>query len=153
MENPPCHALEYPAPELFSDQCSTEAVKWWTLGVSLRDADRVTPFFDEDGKEILRKIISGPLQLPDTLPMSAQDILAKLLLCDPKKRLGAKGASEIRAHPFFDGINWDRLILRGYKPTLNLSHTQISLDSLSCLSKIHPQQLLRDYKSSVGSPL
>jgi hypothetical protein len=36
--------------------------------------------------------------------------LQKLLVLDPKKRLGSKGdAKEIMKHPFFRGINFDHL--------------------------------------------
>lgn len=36
---------------------------------------------------------------------------------NPNKRLGAgpHGADEIKEHPFFDGVNWDRVYARGYK--------------------------------------
>ena len=41
----------------------------------------------------------------------ALDFLQKLLVRDPKKRLGAKkGMKEVKEHPFFDGINWNTLI-------------------------------------------
>ena len=36
-----------------------------------------------------------------------QDVIGQLLIRDPTKRLGARaGAEEIKAHPFFKGINW-----------------------------------------------
>ena len=39
----------------------------------------------------------------------AQDLITKLLIQDPTKRLGAKGVEEIKSHPFFDGLNWENL--------------------------------------------
>jgi len=39
----------------------------------------------------------------------AADLIKQLLVLDPEKRLGANGASEIKQHPFFKGINWDTL--------------------------------------------
>lgn len=36
-----------------------------------------------------------------------QDLISQLLIRDPAKRLGSRaGAEEIKAHPFFKGINW-----------------------------------------------
>jgi len=35
--------------------------------------------------------------------------LKKLLKSNPQERLGAKSYSELKAHPFFSGINWDNL--------------------------------------------
>jgi hypothetical protein len=31
------------------------------------------------------------------------------LIADPKERLGINGVEEIKAHPFFFGINWNKL--------------------------------------------
>ncbi|KAL5981569.1 hypothetical protein ACLOJK_015631 [Asimina triloba] len=36
----------------------------------------------------------------------------RLLIHAPDQRLGANGASEVKAHPFFKGINWDTLALQ-----------------------------------------
>ena len=38
-----------------------------------------------------------------------RDLIDNLLVVDPTKRLGHKGAWEIKMHPFFNGINWDAL--------------------------------------------
>lgn len=37
------------------------------------------------------------------------DLIDKLLTEDPNQRLGAKGAAEVKRHPFFKDINWDTL--------------------------------------------
>ena len=39
----------------------------------------------------------------------AADLIKKLLVLDHTKRLGANGAEEIKCHPFFNGVDWDRL--------------------------------------------
>jgi serine/threonine protein kinase len=46
------------------------------------------------------------------VPLSSQckDFLEKILAKDPEKRLGAKrGISEIKSHPFFKGVDWQRV--------------------------------------------
>jgi serine/threonine-protein kinase RIM15 len=35
------------------------------------------------------------------------DFIKKLLTIDAKKRLGAQGAEEVKAHPWFAGIDWE----------------------------------------------
>ena len=37
----------------------------------------------------------------------AHDFMARLMILDPSARLGAQGADEVKAHPFFEGIIWD----------------------------------------------
>ncbi|KAJ6966793.1 hypothetical protein NC652_004374 [Populus alba x Populus x berolinensis] len=45
----------------------------------------------------------------------AKDLIEKLLVKDPRQRLGCtKGATDIKRHPFFDGIKWP--LIRNYKP-------------------------------------
>ncbi|PQE18134.1 Serine threonine- kinase gad8 protein [Rutstroemia sp. NJR-2017a BBW] len=50
-------------------------------------------------------------------PPTAQDLLTKLLKRNPEQRLGTNGASEIKNHPFFHGIDWHKLLQRKYEPT------------------------------------
>jgi len=47
---------------------------------------------------------------PDDVVISpeAQDLI-KRWLCEPEHRLGANGIEEIKAHPFFHGIDWNNL--------------------------------------------
>jgi hypothetical protein len=36
-------------------------------------------------------------------------LILRKLIADQKERLGMNGVEEIKAHPFFAGINWNRL--------------------------------------------
>ena len=44
----------------------------------------------------------------------AKDIIRKLTEFDPLKRLGINGWSDIRDHPFFKGIDWEKVQNREY---------------------------------------
>lgn len=52
------------------------------------------------------------LQWPEDVTISpeAKDFIAKLLVREPSKRLGANGIEEVKSHPWFDGIEWDTLL-------------------------------------------
>ncbi|KAL7626980.1 Serine/threonine-protein kinase [Parahypoxylon ruwenzoriense] len=119
---------EYPAPELLLCQGKYKTADWWTLGVFLFEMLTGLPmFYDEDSAMIRRKILDQPIQLPESLPLAAKDIIAKLLDRRPEKRLGAnKGASEIKSHPFFDGIDWDKLLQKEYKPIFKPKYVVMS---------------------------
>ncbi|KAF3062627.1 Serine/threonine-protein kinase gad8 [Trichoderma lentiforme] len=119
----PSHStVEYPAPEqLLHENSSTKtSVRWWwTLGIFLYEMlTGVPPFYSESIEKIHEKITSSePIVYPNYLPSSAKDILAGLLDRNPERRLGAKrGASEIKEHPFFDCIDWNKLMRREYHP-------------------------------------
>jgi serine/threonine protein kinase len=47
--------------------------------------------------------------MPEDAPEVAQDLIKKLLLKDPSKRLGADDLNKLKAHPFFDDVNFDNL--------------------------------------------
>lgn len=115
-------SVEYPAPELLSNQSSNTGTSvgwWWTLGVFLYEMlTGMPPFHAESLEEIHDMIVSNePIGYPNSLPPSAKDILGRLLDRNPEQRLGAKrGAVEVKEHPFFDCINWDKLMRREYCP-------------------------------------
>jgi len=46
---------------------------------------------------------------PDKINNVTRDLLQKLFVVDPSKRLGANGAHEIKAHPYFANIDWNKL--------------------------------------------
>lgn len=81
------------------------------------------PYYDENTNEMYRKILSEPLHFPgpEIVPPIAKDLLAQLLDRNPERRLGAKGPSEIKAHSFFNSIDWRKLLQRKYDPTFKPS--------------------------------
>ncbi|KAF4377762.1 hypothetical protein F8388_011515 [Cannabis sativa] len=116
---------EYLAPEVISGQGHGSPVDWWTLGVFLYEMlYGRTPFKGENNEKTLVNILKQPLTFPRTGVSSAkeyeelvrvQDLISKLLVKNPKKRLGSlKGSVEIKRHEFFKGVNW--ALIRSVRP-------------------------------------
>ncbi|MCJ1321752.1 Serine/threonine-protein kinase [Xylographa vitiligo] len=120
---------DYIAPEIFSGQGYTFSCDWWSLGAIMFECMiGWPPFCAEDPHDTYRKIVDWQytLQFPEDIHLSpSPESLIRSLLCDAPNRLGHEGgphgAAEIKAHPFFDGVNWNQLrsIHAPFKPNLS----------------------------------
>lgn len=101
---------EYLAPEVINGTGHTAAVDWWSFGILMYElVYGFTPFRGSKREATFESILKRPLAFPAKPAVSpaCQDLISQLLIRDPAKRLGTKaGAEEIKAHPFFKGINW-----------------------------------------------
>jgi serine/threonine protein kinase len=71
------------------------------------------PYYDKNKEKLFQNIQTASLFLPNSLSKEIKSLLSKLLVRNPCKRLGAdKDAEEVKAHPFFNGINWDAMLKR-----------------------------------------
>lgn len=89
---------------------------WWTLGCLLFEMLLgFPPFVTKTEGETRSRILSNtPLLFPGptTIPETVKDLLRRLL-CKQEHRLGVE---EIKRHPFFADIDWNKLIRREYVP-------------------------------------
>ena len=104
---------DYIAPEVFNKQGYNETADWWSLGVIFYEmVVGYPPFFADDPSLTCQKILhwKKTLNIPREAGLSreASDLIKKLI-CDASERLGIRGAQEIKSHPFFKGINWDKI--------------------------------------------
>ncbi|CAH9143474.1 unnamed protein product [Cuscuta epithymum] len=101
---------EYLAPEIIRGEGHGSAVDWWTFGIFLYELlHGMTPFKGSGNRATLFNVVGQPLRFPDAPQVStvARDLIRGLLVKDPHKRIAYKrGATEIKQHPFFEGVNW-----------------------------------------------
>jgi len=102
---------DYLAPEMLLGTGHGPEVDWWALGVMIYEfLTGVPPFNAETPEDIFDRILRRDLIWPEEMEPEARDIINKLLNPDASQRLGHNGAQEVKAHPFFDGINWNTLL-------------------------------------------
>ncbi|KAK1440202.1 hypothetical protein QVD17_06027 [Tagetes erecta] len=101
---------EYLAPEIIKNEGHGSAVDWWTLGIFIYELlFGKTPFKGSNNRATLTNVVGQPLRFPESPVVSfpARDLIRGLLVKEPKNRLAYKrGATEIKQHPFFEGVNW-----------------------------------------------
>ena len=86
-----------------------------------------SPFTVEGEKnipvDISKRILKSQPPMPRFFSKHAKDFILKLLNKVPGKRLGANGACEVKAHAFFEGLNWSDLaakrVAAPFKPNIS----------------------------------
>lgn len=104
---------DYIAPEVLLKKGYGMECDWWSLGAIMYEMlVGYPPFYSDEPMATCRKIVNWRtyLKFPEEAKLSpeAKDLISKLL-CNVDQRLGTKGADEIKAHPWFKGIEWDKL--------------------------------------------
>ncbi|XP_065065743.1 3-phosphoinositide-dependent protein kinase 1-like [Rhopilema esculentum] len=104
---------EYVSPELLTDKIAYKSSDLWALGCiiyQLRSGR--TPFRASNEYQTFQRIIKLEYEFPEGFPECPKELVQKLLVLDPAKRIGCEelgGFPELKAHPFFKGIEWDTL--------------------------------------------
>ncbi|KEG13211.1 serine/threonine protein kinase [Trypanosoma grayi] len=106
----------YVAPDVLKQSEYTNAVDFWSFGILLyRMLCGRTPFNGKSMKEVFDNILYSDLRFPSSvqLPPEAKDLISRLLVKDANRRI--KGP-EIKAHPFWTGLNFDEVMAKKVKP-------------------------------------
>ncbi|KAK3823587.1 MAG: hypothetical protein J3Q66DRAFT_145336 [Benniella sp.] len=113
----PLGTWDYMSPEVVDAQSGGKPygkeVDWWAVGVIMYELlVGEPPFFAESAMGIIRLLRNHEknLSFEKAPPLSSEckDLITRLL-AKKENRLGKNGVDEIKAHPFFKGIDWDNI--------------------------------------------
>ncbi|RZF32667.1 hypothetical protein LSTR_LSTR004095 [Laodelphax striatellus] len=131
-----CGTVEYMAPEVVNRKGHSFAADWWSFGVLMYEMlTGSLPFQGANRKETMTQIMKAKLGMPQFLSQEAQSLLRVLFKRNPANRLGAgkEGVNEIKTHPFFATIDWEKLlkkeILPPFKPAVSRAEDAFYFDS------------------------
>ena len=120
---------EYVSPEVISDTPAGYGADLWAFGVILYQMYcGQTPFKSKTNFLTFKNIGNLQVTYPNNInvPKNAKDLINKILIKDPDKRLGAGepntdlDIAHLKKHPFFKGIKWKNIINQNVPNVKNL---------------------------------
>ncbi|KAJ3435787.1 3-phosphoinositide-dependent protein kinase 1-related [Anaeramoeba flamelloides] len=127
-----CGTAEYVSPEMLKEKIATKESDLWAFGCIVYQlfAGR-PPFRSSNEFKVFQKILKREFSFPRGFPQPAKDLVSKLIVINPQKRLGAGSDFEsIKNHLFFEGISFKNLHkmkaprLQPHLPTLEMTNPE-----------------------------
>merc|ERR1712087_180404 len=146
-----CGTSDYMAPEiLMGGKGYSFSVDWWSLGILLFKilGKKVTPgpFAGHSLHKIYTNMADGKIDWPmrqdepgHWINECARDLITQLLALNGSRRLGnlqnGNGAEDVKEHPFFEGVDWERLLEKSidvpwWKPQISLADDTQHFDEM-----------------------
>lgn len=79
----------------------------------------IPPFYHNNQMMMFQLIRKAEIRFPAQISVSeeAKDLVRKLVMKNVEDRLGTKkGAEEIKTHPWFSSVDWEKVLNRGIQP-------------------------------------
>ncbi|KAF9999475.1 hypothetical protein BGZ80_008445 [Entomortierella chlamydospora] len=136
-------SMAYMAPEILMRKGYLESVDWWSLGVVMFELlFGKRPFRGKSNELLTSSILRDRLPFPENvLEIVSQpclDVLSQLCERDISKRLGctAEGMDAFKKHPWFEGIEWDKLIKKEAIPPFEPDSKHANFDATHELEEL-----------------
>nr|CCA17511.1 3phosphoinositidedependent protein kinase putative [Albugo laibachii Nc14] len=114
-----CGTAEFVSPEVLRDHEASRGCDLWALACMIFQMLVGRPMFRAENEYLtFQQILNHPAEefrYPEGFPEVASDLIDKILIQDPKDRLGTgleedgNGYEALKSHSFFEGINWDTI--------------------------------------------
>jgi len=139
----------YMAPEIWTGEGYSYSSDWWSLGITFYELMIGQVPFELHPDDYKKGIILTPLSFPDYIHPVAADLLSKLLEVEVSNRIccGPMGIDELKLHPFFEGLDWNKLmngqLITPFVPKDGIAYCDPNLDVNDIPYHFDPQELAK----------
>ncbi|CAG9326968.1 unnamed protein product [Blepharisma stoltei] len=142
LENETCREMSgtpgYMAPEVLCQESHTYTADWFAIGVILYEIiTGLRPYVGKNMNQIKNQILDRQIQLKHEnlsgdWSKECVDFVNKLIQREPQNRLGFKGVSEVKNHPWVKNVEWEKLLRKEVAPVFkppkanNFNHKYVS---------------------------
>lgn len=123
---------DFIAPEIYDNLEYDHRVDYWSLGCVIFEMLFGKPtFHHEKGEKKSAKIMSGKFTFPSEVNVSedAKSLIRRLLDINQNTRLGANGIQEIKKHPFFASVDWEKMYKKQIAPPIGKLQLKVGAPS------------------------
>lgn len=107
----------YLAPEMVTGQGFTQASDIYAIGIVFYEMlFGEDPYHTNDKMVLFERIRGMEIKMLEEVSPEAEDLLKRLLIKDPEKRLGTRSKEEIKSHPFFKGVDFSQVAQKRSTP-------------------------------------
>lgn len=108
-----CGSHAYMTPEMLERKPHGKSIDWYGVGAVLYEClVSIPPYLNMNPEKLNENILKAHLQIPTFISPECENLIRKLLIRNPNKRLGANGAHEIKSHEWFKGLDWEAAYYR-----------------------------------------
>lgn len=125
---------DYVAPEVILQKGHNRMVDIWAYGILLYElAYGNPPFYNKSQEIMLGNILKNDIIFNSSVTVSKElkDLIIKCTNKDPSLRIGTESTGDIKYHPFFKDVNWNKVVSKDIKAPIKPEEYERSIEVLN----------------------
>lgn len=127
---------------------------WWTLGCIIYEMiTGLPPYYSNNRQKLFENIKTQPITLTHNVSPALRSLFEGLFEKKVQLRLGYNGAADVKAHPWFEKVDWKSLLEKKIKPPfvpklkteLDLTYFDEEFTNCEINSYNEPEQVIQQY--------